>query len=137
LPEGGVLAAQMPDNSREPSHVLMQEVANRGSWAGNPGLVEAARVDLPSPNSYYDLFKPLCRRVEIWHTIYHHVMAGPRAIVEWFKGSALRPFLPELDAPAANDFLEAYTAEIARHYPTRSDGRTLLRFPRLFVVATR
>jgi trans-aconitate 2-methyltransferase len=131
LPPGGVLAAQMPDNTREPSHVLMQEVANKR------GMEEAARMDLPKPESYYDLFKPLCQRVEIWHTIYNHVMAGPKAIVEWFKGSALRPFLSALDAPAAEDFLEEYTAEIARHYPVRSDGQTLLRFPRLFVVATR
>jgi trans-aconitate 2-methyltransferase len=137
LPPGGVLAAQMPDNTREPSHVLMQELANKGSWRNNLALAEAGRVDLPHPESYYDLFKPLCRRVEIWHTIYNHVMAGPKAIVEWFKGSALRPFLSALDAPAADDFLEAYTAEIARHYPARSDGQTLLRFPRLFVVATR
>jgi trans-aconitate 2-methyltransferase len=131
LPPGGVLAAQMPDNTREPSHVLMQELAK------SRGLEDAARMDLPSPESYYDLLKPLCRRVEIWHTIYNHVMAGPKAIVEWFKGSALRPFLSALDAPAAGDFLEEYTAEIARHYAVRSDGLTLLRFPRLFVVATR
>jgi len=137
LPLGGVLAAQMPDNTREPSHVLMQEVANKGSWASNSSLAEAARADLPDPESYYDLFKPLCRRVEIWHTIYNHVVAGPKAIVEWFKGSALRPFLSALDAPAADKFLAAYTEEIARHYPARADGQTLLRFPRLFVVATR
>jgi trans-aconitate 2-methyltransferase len=137
LPQGGVLAAQMPDNTGEPSHVLMQELANKASWANKSALAEAARVDLPHPESYYDLFKPLCRRVEIWHTIYNHVMAGPKAIVEWFKGSALRPFLSALDAPAADDFLKAYTAEIARHYPARPDGQTLLRFPRLFVVATR
>jgi trans-aconitate 2-methyltransferase len=137
LREGAVLAAQLPDNTREPSHVLMQELANRGAWARNAGLADAARVDLPSPESYYDLFKPLCQRVEIWHTVYNHVMAGPKAIVEWFKGSALRPFLSALDAPAADDFLEEYTAEIARHYPVRADGQTLLRFPRLFVIATR
>jgi len=136
LPPGGVLAAQMPDNTREPSHVAMQEVASRGPWA-NAALAEAARVDLPSPDSYYDLLKPVCQRVEIWHTIYNHVVAGPQAITEWFKGSALRPFLSALDATAAADFLEAYTAEIARHYPVRFDGQTLLRFPRLFVVATR
>jgi trans-aconitate 2-methyltransferase len=137
LPQGGVLAAQMPDNTREPSHILMQELASKGEWANNPGLAEAARGDLPLPESYYDLFKPLCRRVEIWHTIYNHVMAGPKAIVEWFKGSALRPFLSALDGPTADHFLEQYTEEIARHYPTRSDGQTLLRFPRFFVIATR
>jgi trans-aconitate 2-methyltransferase len=137
LPPGGILAAQMPDNTREPSHVIMQELASRGSWANHSALGEAARSALPSPESYYDLLKPLCRRIEIWHTIYNHVMAGPEAIVEWFKGSALRPFLSALDAPAAEDFLEAYTAEIARRYSARADGKTLLRFPRLFVVATK
>jgi trans-aconitate 2-methyltransferase len=137
LPEGGVLAVQMPDNTREPSHVLMQEVASRGPRTNNASLAEAPRSDLPHPETYYDLLKPLCRNVEIWHTIYNHVMAGPEAIVEWFKASALRPFLRALDAPAAEAFLAAYTAEIARHYSTRVDGRLLLRFPRLFIVATR
>lgn len=137
MPQGGVLAAQMPDNTREPSHVLMLEVANRETSVNSSSLAEAARADLPSPEAYYDLLKPLCRRVEIWHTIYNHVMSGPTAIVEWFKGSALRPFLSALDPQAADDFLTAYTAEIARHYTARLDGQMLLRFPRLFVVATR
>lgn len=128
LPEDGVLAAQMPDNTREPSHVLMQELAPPA---------DAARADLPAPEAWYDLLKPLCRRVEIWHTIYNHVMAGPEAIVEWFKGSALRPFLSALDARAADDLLTAYTKEIARHYTARCDGQILLRFPRLFIVATK
>jgi trans-aconitate 2-methyltransferase len=57
--------------------------------------------------------------------------------VEWFKGSALRPFLSKLDASAAGHFLESYTREIARAYPPRFDGQLLLRFPRLFIVATK
>jgi trans-aconitate 2-methyltransferase len=128
LPEGGVLAAQMPDNTREPSHVAMETVF---------GVSGAARVDLPAAESYYDLLKPQCQRVEIWHTIYHHVMDGPEAIVEWFKGSALRPFLAGLDGAEADRLLQEYTAEIARCYPARSDGKVLLRFPRLFVIAVR
>jgi trans-aconitate methyltransferase len=92
-------------------------------------LEDAPRVDLPHPESYYDLYQPLRRRVEIWHTIYNHVMAGPKAIVEWFQGSALRLFFRPLMRPRLLIDLEAYTAEIARHYPARSDGQTLLRFP--------
>jgi trans-aconitate 2-methyltransferase len=30
-----------------------------------------------------------------------------------------------------------YSARVARAYPGRFDGRVLLRFPRLFIVATR
>jgi trans-aconitate 2-methyltransferase len=137
LPQGGILAVQMPDNTREPSHTLMQALAKKEPWARNLALAGAARHDLPSPEFYYDLLKPLCHCIEIWHTVYEHVMDGPAAIVEWFKGSALRPFLSALDATAAAAFLEAYTAEIARHYPPRVDGQVLLRFPRLFVIATR
>jgi trans-aconitate 2-methyltransferase len=133
LPDGGVPAAQMPDNTAEPSHLLMQELAPGFSEAGS----NAGREALPSPDTYYDLLKPVCQRIEIWHTVYNHAMAGPEAIVEWFKGSALRPFLAGLDAAAANDFLATYTAAIARHYPPRFDGQRLLRFPRIFVVAVK
>jgi trans-aconitate 2-methyltransferase len=137
LPPGGVLAVQMPDNTREPALALMQEVAEKGPWAGKPGLAEATRNDLPAPEAYYDLLKPVCSRIEIWHTVYNHVMAGPQGVVEWFKGSALRPFLSALDARMGEDFVAAYTARIAEHYKLRFDGQVLLRFPRFFLVATR
>jgi trans-aconitate 2-methyltransferase len=137
LPESGVLAVQMPDNTDEPALALMREVASKGPWAGNLALAAAARDDLPKPAGYYDLLKPLAGRVDIWHTAYNHVMAGPEAIVEWFRGSALRPFLSALDDALRPDFVAAYTAEIARAYPARHDGKALLRFPRLFIVAVR
>jgi trans-aconitate 2-methyltransferase len=137
LPAGGVLAVQMPDNTAEPALVLMQEVAEKGPWAGKTGLADAARNDLAAPEAYYDLLKPLCSRIEIWHTIYNHIMAGPQGVVEWFKGSALRPFLSALDARMRDDFVAAYTARITEHYKPRFDGQVLLRFPRFFIVATR
>ena len=138
LRPGGVLAVQMPDNTREPALAVMEEVAAKGPWAAaNAALGDAARADLPPPETYYDLLKPLCARVEIWHTIYNHVMAGPEAIVEWFKGSGLRPFLAALDPSMREDFLAAYLARITPHYPRRHDGRVLLKFPRFFIVAAR
>jgi trans-aconitate 2-methyltransferase len=137
LPEGGALAVQMPDNTNEPALVLMEEVASKGRYGGHPELDHAARNDLPTPGGYYDLLRPLCSRLDIWHTVYNHVMAGPQAIVEWFKGSALRPFISALDDDARAHFLADYTAQIAKAYPARLDGKVLLRFPRLFIVAVR
>jgi trans-aconitate 2-methyltransferase len=137
LAPGGVLAVQMPDNVDEPALARMSEVASRGPWAGNPALREAAREPLPRPQAYYDLLKPLCAQLDIWRTIYMHVMAGPEAIVEWFKGSALRPFLDALDPAMGQAFLAAYLAEIKPHYGARIDGRVLLPFPRVFMVAVR
>jgi trans-aconitate 2-methyltransferase len=137
LPAGGVLAVQMPDNTSEPALSLMREVAGHGPFAGHPALEHAARGDLPRPGDYYDLLRPLSSAIDIWHIHYNHVMAGPEAIVEWFKGSALRPFLNALDDKARADFVADYTAQIAKVYPRRVDGKVLLKFPRLFIVAVR
>jgi trans-aconitate 2-methyltransferase len=137
LPDGGVLALQMPDNTNEPALAVMREVATSAPWAPCLASAAAARDDLPSPAVYYDLLRPHCRRLDIWHTIYNHSMAGPQAVVEWFRGSSLRPFLAPLDDEMRRGFLADYSARIARAYPLRSDGHVLLRFPRLFIVATR
>jgi trans-aconitate 2-methyltransferase len=137
LPAGGVLAVQMPDNTREPSHALQREVAASGPWADNPEMKAAPRGDLPAPEVYYDLLKPACTQIDIWHSIYNHVMPTPQAIVEWFKGSALQPYLSALDAASREEFLAAYAQKVAAAYKPRFDGKVLLRFPRLFIVAVR
>jgi trans-aconitate 2-methyltransferase len=137
LPRGGVLAVQMPDNTTEPALALMREVAARGPWAAALAHAAAARNDLPTPADYYDLLRPLSTHIDIWHTVYNHVMAGPAAVVDWFSGSGLRPFLLPLDDDMRRAFVADYTARIAQAYPARFDGKTLLRFPRLFIVAIR
>jgi trans-aconitate 2-methyltransferase len=137
LPPGGVLAVQMPDNTDEPALVLMSEVANRRLLAGHPGLHNAARDALPRPGDYYDMLRPLCSRIDIWHTVYNHLMPGAEGVVEWFKVSSLRPFLDAIDDGQRQSYIADYTAEIARAYPARFDGKVLLRFPRLFILAVR
>lgn len=137
LAKGAVLAVQMPDNTEEPALALMREVAGEGPWAAKFAATHAARDDLPSPESYYDLLKPVCAAVDIWHIVYNHVMQGPEAIAEWFKGSALRPFLSVLEEAAAAAFLAAYVERVRTHTTVRADGTILLRFPRLFIVAVR
>ena len=137
LKPGGVLAVQMPDNTNEPSHLLMREVARETQFAKLIAPAAFEREDLPSPGDYYDALKPLCTRFDIWHTHYEHALAGAEAVTEWFKATALRPFVDPLTAELRQAFLQAYTARIAAAYPVRYDGRVLLRFPRLFIVACR
>ena len=137
LPDNGVLAVQMPDNTDEPALALMREVASAGPWADDLALTAAARDDLPRPAAYYELLKPHCSQLDIWHTVYNHVMAGPQAVVEWFRGSALRPFLAPLTEERRSAFIDEYRSRIARAYPAQFDGTVLLRFPRLFIVAVR
>jgi trans-aconitate 2-methyltransferase len=137
LPRGGVLAVQMPDNLDEPVHVLMRDVAQSGPWREQ--LAEKARLRdaLPTPGGYYDALGPLCTRLDIWHTIYNHVLDDAAAVVEWVKGTGLRPFLDPLEAPERKQYLTEYSARIAAAYPPQADGKVLLRFPRIFIVAVK
>jgi trans-aconitate 2-methyltransferase len=137
LPPGGILAVQMPDNLDEPTHVLMREVAHLAPWREQ--LAEAARVrdDLPKPGGYYDALGPLSTRLQIWHTIYNHVLEDAAAIVEWVRGTGLRPFVDPLEPPERKQYLAEYTARVSASYLPQADGKVLLRFPRIFIVAVK
>ena len=127
----------MPDNLAEPTQVLIREIAADGPWAGKLAGTEGTREIVAPPAIYYDALRPLCRQIDIWHTIYQHVLADAAAIVEWMMGTGLRPHLALLDEAERQDFLAAYTERIGSAYPALADGRVLLPFPRLFLVAVR
>ncbi len=137
LAPGGFLAVQMPDNLDEPSHAAMRETAHNGPWADKLAGAAGARSPLPSAEHYYDLLIPHAARVDIWRTTYQHPLEGIPAIVEWVKGTGLRPFIDPLDGEERDAFLAAYAERLARHYRIRADGKVLLAFPRLFLVAQR
>jgi trans-aconitate 2-methyltransferase len=65
------------------------------------------------------------------------VLDSAESIVEWVKGTGLRPFLDMLEAKERPPFLSAYTRALDAAYPARSDGKRLFSFPRLFIVAVR
>lgn len=137
LRPGGVLAVQMPDNLSEPSHLSMEESALAGSWRGAFAEGTPRRAPLPSPAAYFDALVPKAARVDVWHTVYNHPMADAAAIVEWVKGTGLRPYLDRVPAEERAGFLTDYESSIAAAYPPMADGRRLLRFPRLFIVAVK
>lgn len=135
LPPGGVLAVQMPDNVAEPSHRLMTDTAAELGLLSRLG--GAVRAPLPAPTVYHRLLAPLSARLDLWRTTYHHPLDGAAAIVDWVRAAGLRPFLDPLDEAERARYLAAYEARVAAAYPAGADGRVLLPFPRLFLVATR
>jgi trans-aconitate 2-methyltransferase len=137
LVSGGTLAVQMPDNLSEPSHVAMREVAALAPFAAHFAKNPRDRTALPAPAVYIDRLSPHSTRVDVWHTIYYHRLADAEAIVEWVKGTGLRPYLDALPEELRADYLAAYLERIRVAYPPLADGRVLLRFPRLFIVAVK
>jgi trans-aconitate 2-methyltransferase len=140
---GGVLAFQVPDNYEEPTHRAMRETALLdGPWFEHfQALPADERPDfdpIETPADYYNALIPLCDKVDIWHTLYQHPLDSPASIVEWVKGSGLQPFLNALpDREVRDQYLKAYEGRIAELYPRLTDGKVLLRYPRMFVIATR
>ncbi len=138
LAPGGSLAIQMPDNLDQPSHRMMREVAANGPWASKLANVAGQRTTLDDANTYYQMLCSCASRVDVWRTTYHHPLAGgPAAVVEWFKGSGLRPFLEPLDEAEKAQYLAQYLEALEPFFPVLADGSVLLPFPRLFIVATR
>jgi trans-aconitate 2-methyltransferase len=136
LAPGGCLAVQVPDNLDEPAQYLMREIAAEDPWRGKLAGADRARVPIESAGWYYALLRAHCSRVDMWRTTYYHPLADVNEIVEWFKGTGLRPFLDPLDPPERAEYLARYAERLARLIPAQSAG-VLLPFPRLFMVAQR
>lgn len=138
LAPGGSLAVQMPDNLDEPAHRLMRDVAADGPWADKLSGVGRDRSESHDAQWYYALLQQCASRVDVWRTTYHHPLTGGAdAIVEWFKGSGLRPFLDPLADDERSAYLARYASALAKAYTLLPDASVLLPFPRLFIVATR
>ncbi|HEV7319535.1 MAG TPA: trans-aconitate 2-methyltransferase [Ensifer sp.] len=137
LAAGGTLAVQMPDNLGEPTHLLMEETARSLRFADAFAGKTIRRNPLPAPATYVQALAPRAASVEVWHTIYYHRLANAEAIVEWVKGTGLRPYLDTLPTDSRDAYLADYTDRIRAAYPAMDDGKVLLRFPRLFIVAVK
>ena len=137
LAPGGVLAIQMPDNRDEATHRSMREVGALQPWATQIGDLEKLRTAILPLPAYYDLLAPEAENVDVWHTVYQHRMDSPQAIVDWVSGTGLKPFVEPLDEESRAGYLAEYLRRITAAYPRRADGKLLLAFPRMFIVAQR
>jgi trans-aconitate 2-methyltransferase len=137
LKPGAMLAVQMPDTLNEPSHRHMAKTAERPAYKAK--LSKAARVRTPllSPQGYHQILRPLCTRLEIWRTSYHHLLKGHQGIIDMLSSTGLRPFLDPLTPVERTAYLADYESAIAPHYPVMDDGLLLFPFPRLFLLAVK
>jgi trans-aconitate 2-methyltransferase len=136
MPPAGWLAFQVPGNFGSPSHQLMREVAAEPRWRAALDGVLRHHDSVGDPREYADLLLAAGLTVDCWETTYLHVLHGPDPVLEWVKGTGLRPVLAALDPAEGAEFSRAYAARLRDAYPTSGDV-TLFEFRRVFAVARR
>ncbi len=130
---GGCLAFQVPGNFGGPSHTALADLVRSPRWCHRLGddLLRAGSLD---PADYLDILARTGCTVDAWETTYLHVLPGEDPVLEWTRGTALRPVLDRLDDGAAAEFTAEYAAGLRALYPAADYG-TVFPFRRIFVVA--
>lgn len=126
---------QVPRHFESPSHLGLKELVHESKWRGR--LEPLLLVPIASQETYWRWLSPHARNVDVWETIYLQVLDGKDPVVNFMRGTALRPFLTALSDKDAAKFLDAFAARMAAAYPPQENGQTLFPFRRLFLVAQR
>ena len=130
---GGWLAFQVPGNFTEPSHRLLDELRRAPRWRDLVGDAVPAPAAY-GPAEYLAALAMLGCAVDAWETTYLHVLPGEDPVLEWMRGTGLRPVLDVLAGGDRDRFVAEYGAALREAYPRREYG-TVLPYRRVFVVA--
>ena len=135
---GGWLAFQVPGNFGSPTHAILGELRSSQRWRSRLGGLADRGPGVLEPADYLDRLVSLGCAVDAWETTYLHVLHGDDPVLEWVRGTALRPVLAALasDPGAGAEFEREYGARLRAAYPATEHG-TVLPFRRVFVVTRR
>lgn len=136
LAEGGWLAFAVPGNFDAPSHTLLGELRRSTRWRATLADLPGYHLSSHEPAYYHDRLAGLGCLVDAWETTYLQVLSGTDPVLEWMRGTGLRPVLAALGPADADRFAAEYGALLREAYPAREYG-TLLPYRRVFVVARR
>lgn len=136
LRPGGVLAFQVPGNFTGPSHRLLAELCDSPRWRRVLGDRPLRDTDMVDPADYLATLTDLGCTADVWETTYLQLLTGDDPVLDWVKGTALRPVLTALgdDAAATAEFIAQYRDLLRTAYPRGPHG-TVFPFRRIFAVA--
>lgn len=133
LRPGGVLAVQVPINEREPIHQVIAHLVSSPVWASR--LAGARLFHTLTPGAYYDCLTAQGALCDLWETTYYHRLASHDDLLEWYRGTGLRPYLDRLNRGEQQQFEREIMTALKKVYSLQPDGTLLFRFPRLFFLA--
>ena len=135
LNNGGMLAVQMPMNYEEPIHKIMSAVAVSEKWKDKLGFQR--HFYTLSPEEYFDILSEISSGFSIWQTTYFHIMESHDDIIQWYRGTGMRPYLSRLSETDGAEFENDVKRELVKAYPKQKNGKIIFRFPRLFFTAVK
>lgn len=133
LNRNGILAVQIPMNYNEPIHKIIGELTTSDKWKKyfiNPRIFYTL-----SQSEYFDLLSEISENFDIWETVYYHVMKSHNDILEWYRGTGLRPYLDVLQDNKKTEFEDDIMENLMQRYPEQKNGDIIFRFPRFFFTA--
>lgn len=133
LHPGAWLGVQVPGNFNSPSHVIMRELAASAQWRKQLDGVLRHDDAVGEPAEYQELFLDAGARVEVWETTYLHLLQGRDPVLDWVRGTGLRPVLAALGPADGQKFEQEYAARTRQAYPAGPHG-TIFPFRRIFMV---
>jgi trans-aconitate 2-methyltransferase len=137
LKPAGVLAIQVPGNGESPLHRALRRTAADSAWGTRfEGLDDLIRYE--EPPFYFEALAPTGAQAEVWESTYWHVLANRQALIDWYSGTGMRPWLERAaDEAERQAFKDAVLEAAAPGYPLRADGSLFFPFRRIFVTAVR
>lgn len=135
LGKGGVMAVQVPGNGESPLHRALRSAAE--DFAGPErfrGLDDAIRYR--EPGFFHEALENAGLEGDIWETTYWHRLPNRNALIDWYSGTGMRPWLDRLSDDAERDLFKACVLETAEpEYPLMDDGTVFFPFRRIFFTA--
>lgn len=132
LTDGGVLAVQMPLVQNAIFYRELNSLVAEGKWQKLNSIHNFHNL---SPEETYNILCTAASEVEMWDTSYYHIVPTHSAVIDWYKGSGLRPYLEALDEAERDEFVSDLLGRIKANYPVQADGNIILKMPRLFFTA--
>ena len=131
LSSKGTFAVQIPLTNESAFYKILYRLVDE-KWHELKDIQNFHNLDA---NEYYNLLSEHFSKVTIWKTDYYHTVDSKIEVVEWYKGSGLRPYLSALDDNKKQDFINDIQKEIDKSYQAQKDGKVFLIMPRLFFIA--
>ncbi|MGW1764720.1 methyltransferase domain-containing protein [Streptomyces sp. NPDC002073] len=138
LRPGGTFAFQVPGNFDAPSHRLLAALCDGPRWRARLSGHGERPAPVLEPAGYLARLGALGCAADVWETTYLQLLPGPDPVLDWVKGTALRPVLTALadDPQVADAFLAEYRDLLREAYPPGPHG-TVFPFRRIFAVAVK